>query len=211
MAVSPTFSDNVFINCPFDKKYEPLFHAILFTIYHCGFYPKCALEEDDATEIRLKKILLLIEDCRYGIHDISRTEIDPKYKLPRFNMPFELGLFFACKEFGNKTHKKKRAIILDKDPYRYQKFISDLNGIDPKAHNNNKNTVIQLCRDFLNINSKRKTIPGHKVIIQNFKSFKKQLPSIVDSAGLDVKNLKFNDLCYFIEEWLIQKLLNSDA
>lgn len=112
MAVSPTYYQNVFINCPFDKQYEPLFQAITFTVYFCGFLPKCALSEDDGSQLRLKKILLLIEDCKYGIHDISRTELDEVNNLPRFNMPFEMGLFFACKEFGNKTHKNKIALVL---------------------------------------------------------------------------------------------------
>jgi len=208
MAVSDTYNDNVFLNCPFDKRYAPLMHGLLFTIYHCGFYPKCALEEDDGTQLRLNKINLLIEDCKYGIHDISRTELDEKTKLPRFNMPFELGLFFACKEFGSKTHKKKKALILDKVAYRYQKFISDLNGIDPRAHNNKVNTIITICRNWLVINSKRKTIPGDKIIIANFKSFKKDLPKLAKEAGLNKVGLKFNDLCYFMEEWLKFKLEN---
>lgn len=206
MAISSTFNDNVFINCPFDKKYEPLFYAIVFTTYHCGFYPKCALEADDGTQLRLKKIMLLIEDCKYGIHDISRTQLDEKTKLPRFNMPFELGLFFACKEFGEKTHRSKRALVLDVKRYRYQKFISDLNGIDPRAHNNVQKNIIRICRDWLIVNSKRSTIPGDSVIINNYKSFQKQLPKIATTAGLNPKDLKFTDLCYIIEEWLKEKL-----
>lgn len=65
MAVSPTYYQNVFINCPFDKQYEPLFQAITFTVYFCGFLPKCALSEDDGSQLRLKKFLLLIEDYKY--------------------------------------------------------------------------------------------------------------------------------------------------
>ncbi len=206
MAVSPTYNDNIFINCPFDEEYKSLFYAIVFTIYHCGFYPKCALEEDDSTEIRLKKILLLIEDCKYGIHDISRTELDIKTKLPRFNMPFELGLFFACKEFGKGVHKSKKALVLDSKPFRYQKFISDLSGVDPKAHNCVQKNVIQICRDWINVNSNRKTIPGTVVIKKNYRSFRRQLPKIVERAGLEMGDLKFNDLCYLIEEWLLLTL-----
>jgi len=75
LAISNTYTDNVFINCPFDKKYKPLFYSIVFTIYHCGFYPKCALEEDDATQLRLDKIMLLVEDCKYGIHDTFQNRV----------------------------------------------------------------------------------------------------------------------------------------
>ena len=36
----------MFINCPFDAVYEPLFDAIVFAVYDCGFIARCALEEE---------------------------------------------------------------------------------------------------------------------------------------------------------------------
>ena len=77
MSPQPTFTDNVFINCPFDSDYEAFFNAIIvFTIYRCEFYPRCAKEEDDGTDFRLNKILNIVSDCKYGIHNISRIELD---------------------------------------------------------------------------------------------------------------------------------------
>jgi hypothetical protein len=38
----------VFINCPFDRDYLPLFHALVFTVARCGFTPRCALEVVDS-------------------------------------------------------------------------------------------------------------------------------------------------------------------
>lgn len=55
------YKDSVFINCPFDKEYIPLLYAIIFTVYRCGFFPVCALAEDDASDNRLDKILRSIE------------------------------------------------------------------------------------------------------------------------------------------------------
>lgn len=46
--VPADFSQNVFINCPFDDQYLPLFHAIIFTIHNMGFRPRCALEVSNA-------------------------------------------------------------------------------------------------------------------------------------------------------------------
>src|SRR6187551_1116802 len=37
--------------------------------------------------IRFDKLVRLIEQCRYGIHDLSRTTPDSVNRLPRFNMP----------------------------------------------------------------------------------------------------------------------------
>lgn len=88
-------SRDVFINCPFDPSYKPIFDAIIFAIFDLGFAPRCALEIDDASEYRLEKIFDPIECSRYGIHDISSVAIDENTGLPRFNMPLELGLFLG--------------------------------------------------------------------------------------------------------------------
>jgi len=44
MAAIAQKSDNVFINCPFDSDYKPLFDAIVFAIFDFGFVPRCSLE-----------------------------------------------------------------------------------------------------------------------------------------------------------------------
>ena len=91
MKESSTFSENVFINCPIDEEYAPLFQAIVFTIHRLGFRPRCSREVYDSGGSRLENIMEIIADCKYGIHDISRTQLGTN-KLPRFNMPFELGI-----------------------------------------------------------------------------------------------------------------------
>jgi len=88
---------------------------------------------------------------------LSRTECNSKTGLPRLNMPFELGLFFGAKEFGNTLHKRKKALVLDRVPYRYQNFLSDLNGVDPKAHENNSFSSVN-CRPTIIPSPKRKEI-----------------------------------------------------
>jgi len=76
----------IFINCPFDSTYRPLFHAIIFAVMTLGFKPRCALERDSGTKERLKKILEIIHSCQFGIHDLSFMRVDPGTKLPRYNM-----------------------------------------------------------------------------------------------------------------------------
>jgi hypothetical protein len=46
---------NVFINCPFDDDYAPLFDALVFTVIRCGFNARCAREVDNAVEGRFSK------------------------------------------------------------------------------------------------------------------------------------------------------------
>ena len=74
-----------------------------------------------------------IRDSPYGVHDISKTEPDES-GLPRFNMPLELGPFLGAKRFGGTDQGSKKALVLDREPYRYQTFISDIAGQDIHAH-----------------------------------------------------------------------------
>ena len=65
----------------------------------------------DAGEVRMTKILRLIRTSRFGIHDISRTALDPINALPRFNMPLELGLFLGASHFGNASQRSKQTLV----------------------------------------------------------------------------------------------------
>lgn len=129
-----TYDAGVFVNCPFDDGYKPLFNATVFAVLDCGFEPRCALQVYDSGQVRIDKIMELIEGCRFGIHDISRTELDPVNGLPQFNMPLELGIFLGAQRFGSGKHREKNCLVLDREPYRYQKFISDIAGQDIAAH-----------------------------------------------------------------------------
>src|SRR5689334_12630475 len=127
----------VFINCPFSNDYEEKFRAAVFAVTRCGFKARCAREEDDAGQVRIEKICNIIRKCRYGIHDISKTELDPGSNLPRFNMPFELGLFLGAKKLGSSSNQRnKKTLVLDRSLYRYQKFISDIAGQEVHSHRN---------------------------------------------------------------------------
>jgi hypothetical protein len=64
----------------------------------------------------LDKICRIIRECPYSVHDISRTELDAGSGLPRFNMPFELGLVLGAKRFGGRALGRKKTLIFDGDP-----------------------------------------------------------------------------------------------
>src|SRR5437868_12883314 len=118
LARAPDYGRSVFINCPFDPLYQPLFRALVFVIEDCGYVARCALEVEDSGEVRVNKIIKIIKGCALGIHDISRTESNEE-GLPRFNMPFELGLFIGCAVYGVGAFKNKKALILDRERYRF--------------------------------------------------------------------------------------------
>ncbi|MBO9152815.1 hypothetical protein ACFOTA_11400 [Chitinophaga sp. GCM10012297] len=198
MQLTHAYDDKVFINCPFDDGYRPLLYAMVFVIYRCGFSPITALNEDDGTDNRLHKILRCIADCRYGIHDISRIEVNSR-GLPRFNMPFEAGLFLAAKHFGNREQKTKSGLVFERTKYLYQQYISDLSGIDTKAHDNDHDKIIEKVRDWLKTASRRAAIPGTGTLKREYREFERSLPRALKKLGLEEGNMTFNDFCMIVE------------
>lgn len=174
---------HVFINCPFDDDYRPIFEAIVFTVQDLGFTARCALERDDSGEVRLEKIFRLIGECKFGIHDLSRAETNSS-ALPRFNMPFELGLFMGCQRFGGVRQQHKVSLILDSEPYRYLEFITDLRGLDIKAHDNDPEKAVHSVRRWLAPRPERSNRLGAEVIWQRYLQFRAELPTIC--SGLNI-------------------------
>jgi hypothetical protein len=196
------YTIRVFINCPFDDTYLPIFRAIIFAVFECGCDARCALEVADSSEVRIDKIVKIISECKYGIHDISHTELDRKTNLPRFNMPLELGMFLGAKRFGDEEQKKKVCLILDKEPYRYQSFISDIAGQDIQAHQNDEAEAIKIVRNWMQSVSGRVAIPGGKEILRRYHLFTSELPTICKSLKLTIDEMIFNDYVNIISEWL---------
>jgi len=83
MVVSFEYDKNVFINCPFDRDYRPLLEAIVFTVFDCGFRPRCALETEDGGQVRMEKIFALIGDSKLAINDLSRVELAGAQRMRR--------------------------------------------------------------------------------------------------------------------------------
>ena len=142
------FDECVFINCPFDKDYMPLLRVLIFTVIQCGFKPRIATERSDSGEVRIKKISDIIGESRYSIHDISRIEPLTADALPRFNMPFELGIDIGCREHGSDELKTKKCLVLEKERFRYQKVLSDIAGNDIKAHENEPLLLVRAVRTW---------------------------------------------------------------
>jgi len=47
---------SIFLNCPFDPSYKPIFDALVFATFDCGYVARCALEIDDGGEVRVKSL-----------------------------------------------------------------------------------------------------------------------------------------------------------
>lgn len=149
MVVSANFGRHVFINCPFDADYAPILQAILFSILYLGLVPRLATESGDSAQVRVQKITALIEDSKYSIHDLSRSQATKAGEFYRLNMPFELGVDYGCREFGTTSHSDKRLLILEEKPYRYQASLSDIAGCDISYHDGDFEKAVRKVRNWL--------------------------------------------------------------
>jgi hypothetical protein len=105
-----------FLNIPYDSAF--------------GLIPRATLEIP-TSQRRLERILKLLQQCAYSIHDLSRVQRDAKApRVPRFDMPFELGLAVA-QDAGN---RRQTWSVCETVPYRINKSLSDLNGTDVRIH-----------------------------------------------------------------------------
>jgi hypothetical protein len=193
---------NCFINCPFDAEYLPLFHAMIFTLVYCEFRPRCALELDNSGDVRISKIKNIISECRYGVHDISRTEIDSQTKLPRFNMPLELGLFLGAQHYGGAQHDDKYCLILDRTSHRFQKFISDIAGQDIRAHDDTITGLIRQLRNWIKTCLAGVRVPGEVHIEAHYGEFRRELPRLATEMGLTLERMEYSDYVDIVAVWI---------
>jgi hypothetical protein len=136
----------VFLNIPYDKKFERPFTAFISGTISRGLNPRATLEITNSVR-RLDRILDLIRQCEYSVHDLSRVEVDRgSPRTPRFNMPFELGLSVALDKSGELENGGW--FVCESRNYRFAKSLSDLNGPDPFIHGG---TIEGVCRELANM------------------------------------------------------------
>jgi plasmid stabilization system protein ParE len=203
----PPASKAVFINCPFDDGFKPIFRAIVFTILSSGYFPRCALDATDGAEIRISKIAEMIGECDWGIHDLSRIEVDAA-GVPRFNMPMELGIHLGARLLGAARHKRKRALILEAKPHRYDAALSDISGQDIEVHANNPAEAIRCVRNWLSEHRtpKEPPLPGATALLGDYRLFRKEARIILREQRLDpLDRLSHNDFLFVVRYWMTKR------
>jgi hypothetical protein len=120
----PAVEKSVFLNVPYDKEYAPLFTALIAGLVALGRIPRCALEAQSEGKTRLQHIYGLLATCGSSIHDLSRVTLSGSLNVPRFNMPFELGMAFALAQSTN--HSIFSASFAAKNPSSGRSSASSL-------------------------------------------------------------------------------------
>ena len=204
--VNSGFDQNVFLNCPFDEEYEPILQAILFCLVCFGLNPRIATERSNAAEARLDKIYQLIESSRYSIHDLSRCQAIEAGEHYRLNMPFELGIDFGCRRYGNKPLSRKVILILEEQRYRYQAAISDLAGSDIKAHGGKYETAVREVSNWLTGTGGFKSIAAARILseYEDFQIWHYEQQLNAGFSDEDIKDYPTAELLRAMCEWTEQ-------
>jgi len=201
----PGFSKNVFINCPFDSEYSFLLRPILFTIVYLGFTPQIASQTADSGEQRINKILSLIVKSKYSLHDLSRIRSKRSGELYRLNMPFELGMDYACRRIPSGHLRQKRFLVLGATPHDYKKALSDLAGIAGKSHGNKPDKAVLALRNWFIETVHLKKAESPKVIWYRFTAFTTDFYEQRKKDGFtmeDLKTMPIREYIGFIRTWI---------
>ena len=117
-------------------------------------------------------------------------------------MPLELGLFLAAKKFGGSNQGRKKCLIFDREPYRYQKYMSDISGQDIHAHAGKSAVLIAELAAWLRAETKDPKVPGGRAINNEFLRFEKELPLLLNAIKLAKAELTFLDYRKLAESWI---------
>jgi hypothetical protein len=146
----------VFINCPYDPDYLPLFNAAVFTIVCCGLIPICALTKNNPAISRLDRLIDLISDAKYSIHDLCRCYGQGQQNFARLNMPLELGITIGLSSTsngqaadGHVDPHRWTLLVKETDSKDHEKFVSDLKSSDPPGHKETPETIISAIMNII--------------------------------------------------------------
>lgn len=193
----PKKADEVFLNVPYDAQFENLFLAYVAGITALGLVPRATLEIP-GSDRRLEKIFALIGKCEYSIHDISRVELDRSApRVPRFNMPFELGLTVA--RHWKAPLEKHAWFVCESVERRLMKSLSDLNGTDPYVHGGSAAGVL---RELLNMFEFKGTQPSLAMLKGTYQEVRRRKSAVLAASGSKTPFTKraFRGLCLAAKE-----------
>lgn len=182
---------NVFLNVPYDHHFQSLWLAYIAGLSAFGLVPRATLEIPGGAR-RLDRILGIIRDCEYSVHDLSRVQLDPRApRTPRFNMPFELGLTIGWQHAANPRHVW---FVCESQNYRVFKSLSDLNGTDVYIHGGKVRGVFaQLCNAFVRAR-RQPTVHEMESI---YRAISKAVPAVLKNSGAKTRfeARPFRDIC----------------
>jgi hypothetical protein len=207
------FDKNVFVNCPFDSDYHSLFRPLIFTILYLGLKPRIAFERSDSGELRLLKIRQLIQESRFGIHDLSRCRSTRVGEYFRLNMPLELGIDSGCKWYRPGKWQQKRFLVLERRKWGYQKALSDLAGADIKSHGDDPIRLIEVVRNWLVQEAAGSPRPTSEIRIRFNEFMADDFEALVRDGyrQRDINRRPMNELKTAMDAWIKRRRAGPNA
>lgn len=144
-----------------------------------GLNPRCVVQIPASAD-RLTRLVKIIQESPFSIHDLSRVQLSgtaSPFRVPRFNMPFELGLAVAiCSSDANAGRQWK---LMEAVPHRLNHSLSDVDGYNPVIHNG---TVTGTFEALLNIFPTLRKPPLSEVgdfkwVYRKLRAFRSTLPA----------------------------------
>jgi len=167
---------SVFLNVPYDANFQRLFLGYVVGVHAFGMVPRTTLEIPGGAS-RLERILELIAQCRYSIHDLSRVELSRfRPRVPRFNMPFELGLAVA----HAKLNREHIFFVFGENQERLSRSISDLAGTDPYIH---RGTLVGLFAQLGNAFVRAERQPNIREMRAVYRELRNSVGNILKASG----------------------------
>lgn len=182
---------SIFLNIPYDNAFENLFLAYIAGISAFGLIPRAAIEIPFGRQ-RLDRILSLMRESDYSLHDLSRVQLDRKRpRTPRFNMPFELGLAIALQRGSRSSHAW---IVCESVRDRMEKSLSDLKGTDASIHDG---TIRGLFRELGSIFVRELRQPSVDEMMAIYRVLRANFAGTLRRAGASspYNARTFRDLC----------------
>ena len=207
-------AEAVFINCSYGESFRPLLRAILFCTLRLGLKPLIANEVSDSGRVRRDRILKLIRQSQYSIHDLSTVVDTRDSSILHLNMPFELGLDLGVRFSDAKVQDRKIALVLEEKEGDVKKMMSDFGFGETKAHRNQGKRLVRAIRNHFYAALREKnresvTLPDATDIWYEFNTFTKDLETTPDGRLRDPDDLDEMENAEFIDEaqrWIEDKV-----
>jgi len=141
-------SSDVFINLPFDARHERLFIALIAGLVSLGLNPRSVLEIETQHD-RLRRLYTVISECSFSLHDMCRVQLSDAgaFRVPRFNMPFELGLAVGVALSG-RSKRQHQWRTLEQRRHRIAATLSDIAGYDTAIHGGTIDGMLEALLDI---------------------------------------------------------------
>jgi hypothetical protein len=159
---------SVFLNLPFEKKYESIFVGLIVGLVTVGLIPRSVVELHENGDGRMARLFQLMEECAISIHDLSYSGAELPY-----NMPFELGIAYAL----SARYPNSILLVFEAKKRDLLNILTDLRGFDPKLHHMRGEEVFQVIYSTFvspdRADPEAVGLPIYRHLIKNLSEFRK--------------------------------------